>query len=74
MRQLGLRAHDDVVDWDVDELDEEPDEALKDRILKNRKQRLKYPSITIMPNPMAVAIAILENSFLSGFVHLKHSI
>ena len=24
-----LRAHDDVVDGDVDELDEEPDEALK---------------------------------------------
>ena len=74
MRQLGLRAHNDVVDGDVDELDEEPDEALKDRILKNRKQRLKYPSITIMPKPMAVAIAILENSFLSGFVHLERSI
>ena len=28
-------------------------------------------SITIMPKPIAVAIAILENSFLSGFVHLK---
>ena len=26
-----------------------------------------------MPKPMAVAMAILENSFLSGFVHLKHS-
>ena len=25
-----------------------------------------------MPKPMAVAMAILENSFLSGFVHLKH--
>ena len=23
---------------------------------------------------MAVAMAILENSFLSGFVHLKHSV
>merc|ERR1719430_2677091 len=26
-RQLGLRAHDDVVDGDVDELDKEPNEA-----------------------------------------------
>ena len=24
----------------------------------------------MMPKPMVVAIAILENSFLSGFVHL----
>ena len=30
--------------------------------------------ITMMPKPMAVAMAILENSFLSGFVHLRDSI
>ena len=36
--------------------------------LKHREIRLE---ITIMPKPIAVAIAILENSFLSGFVHLK---
>ena len=32
IRQLGLRAHDDVVDGDVDELDKEPNEALEDKI------------------------------------------
>ena len=70
-----LCAHNDVIDWDVDELDEETDEALGDKI-KIKIQTIVFQSaiITMMPKPMAVAMAILENSFLSGFVHLRDSI
>ena len=68
-----LCAHNDVIDWDVDELDEETDEALGDKI-KIQTMVSQSAIITMMPKPMAVAMAILENSFLSGFVHLRDSI